>query len=67
MKSIEEIIEITGGWDRLRSHPLSIEVGGFVPLHIEIIGGGPRGCRPAVRNAHLPAERGRVPRPGRGD
>ena len=44
MKSIEEIIEITGGWNRLRSHPLKIEVEGFMPLHVEIIGGGPRGA-----------------------
>jgi hypothetical protein len=43
MKSIEEIVQITGRWDRLRSHPLRIEVEGFMPLCIEIIGRGPRG------------------------
>jgi hypothetical protein len=43
MKSIEEIVQITGGWDRLRRHPLKIEVEGFMPLCIEAIGRGPRG------------------------
>jgi hypothetical protein len=43
MKSIEEIVQITGGWDRLRSHPLKIEVEGFLPLCIEVIGRGPHG------------------------
>jgi hypothetical protein len=41
VKSIEEIIEITGNWDALRSRPLKIEVEGFMPLHIEVIGSGP--------------------------
>ncbi len=43
MKSVEEIIGITGGWDRLRSRPLRIEVPGYMPLHIEVIGRGPGG------------------------
>jgi hypothetical protein len=43
MKSIEEIVQVTGGWDRLRSRPLKIEVEGFLPLCIEVIGKGPRG------------------------
>jgi hypothetical protein len=43
MKSIEEIIQITGGWNRLRNHPLRIEVENFLPLCIEAIGRGPRG------------------------
>jgi hypothetical protein len=38
MKSIEEIVEISGGWDRLRHHPLRIEVEGFMALHSEIVG-----------------------------
>jgi hypothetical protein len=43
MKSIEEIVKITGGWERLSNHPLRIEVEGFLPLYIEVIGRGPRG------------------------
>jgi hypothetical protein len=44
MKSVEEIIEARGGWDRLMSHPVKVEVGeGFMPLCIEHIGPGPRG------------------------
>ena len=43
MKSIEEIVQITGGWDRLRGRPLRIEVEGFMPLCIEAVGPGPRG------------------------
>jgi hypothetical protein len=43
MKSIEEIVQVTGGWDHLRNHPLKIEVKGFMPLCIEAIGPGPRG------------------------
>jgi hypothetical protein len=43
MKSITKIVEITGGWDRLLSNPLKIEVEGFLPLCVEAIGRGPRG------------------------
>jgi hypothetical protein len=43
MKSIEEIIHITGGWDELRRRPLKIEAPGFMPLHIELVGKGPGG------------------------
>lgn len=43
MRSIEEIVQITGGWDRLRDHPLKIEVEDFMPLCIEVIGRGPHG------------------------
>jgi hypothetical protein len=43
MKSIEEIIAVTGGWDRLRCRPLKVEVPGYLPLNIEIIGKGPGG------------------------
>jgi hypothetical protein len=42
MKSIEEIVQIMGGWDRLRTHPLKLEVEGFLALCIEVIGQGPR-------------------------
>jgi hypothetical protein len=44
VKSVEEIIEATGGWERLRRRPLKIEVEGYMPLHVEIIGRGPRGA-----------------------
>jgi hypothetical protein len=43
MKSVKEIVQITGGWDRLRNHPLKIEVEGYLPLCIEAIGLGPHG------------------------
>jgi hypothetical protein len=43
MESIEEIVQITGGWDRLCDRPLKIEVEGFMPLCIEVIGRGPHG------------------------
>ncbi len=45
MKSVEEqIVEATGGWERLRQRPLKIEVEGYMPLHVEIIGRGPGGA-----------------------
>jgi hypothetical protein len=44
VKSVEEIVEVTGGWERLRRRPLKIEVEGNMPLHVEIIGRGPRGA-----------------------
>jgi hypothetical protein len=43
MKSIEEIITVTGGWDLLRRRPLKVEVPGFMSLNIEFIGRGPGG------------------------
>jgi hypothetical protein len=43
MKSIEEIIRITGGWDELRRRPLKVEAPGFMPLNVEVIGKGPGG------------------------
>jgi hypothetical protein len=43
MRSVWEIVQITGGWHRLRSHPLRIEVEGYLPLCVEAIGRGPRG------------------------
>jgi hypothetical protein len=43
VRSIEKIIELTGGWDELRRRPLTIEAPGFMPLHLEIVGRGPGG------------------------
>ena len=44
MESVREIIEARGGWDRLKAHPIKVEVGeGFMPLCIEYVGLGPRG------------------------
>jgi hypothetical protein len=43
MTSVQEIIDVTGGWEHLRSHPLTLRVEGFMPLSLEIIGPGPRG------------------------
>ena len=43
MRTIEEIIEVTGGWDALHKRPIKIEVENFMPLHVEIIGRGSSG------------------------
>ncbi len=43
MQSIAKIVELTGGWGLLRRRPLEIEVAGFLPLHIEVVGHGPGG------------------------
>jgi hypothetical protein len=43
MTSVQEIIDVTGGWEHLRSHPLTLRVEGFMPLSLETIGPGPRG------------------------
>jgi hypothetical protein len=43
IKSIEEIVCITGGWDHLPSHPLKIAVRSYMPLNIEVTGKGPGG------------------------
>jgi hypothetical protein len=43
MKTVEEIINVLGGLNQLRTHPIKLIVGGFMPLCIEHIGTGPRG------------------------
>jgi hypothetical protein len=43
MRTIELIIELTGGWDRLRVRPLKIEAPHLMPLTIEFVGRGPVG------------------------
>jgi hypothetical protein len=42
MISIDAIIKARGGYEYLRDHPIRIEVSGFMPLSIEVIGTGPR-------------------------
>jgi hypothetical protein len=43
VRSVERIVELTGGWDRLRCRRLKIEVAGFMPLNIAVVGSGPGG------------------------
>lgn len=43
MKTVQTIIDLLGGLARLRTHPIKIDVEGFMPLSIEFIGTGPRG------------------------
>lgn len=43
MDSIRQIIDACGGWDALAERPITLTVSGFMPLHIERIGTGPRG------------------------
>ena len=59
MKSIEEIVQVTGGWERLRSRPLKLVVAGFMPLCLEIVGQGAARRLTAVDHALLRAERRR--------
>ena len=43
VKNIQAIIDIFGGLDRLRDHPASLRVPGFMTLSVEVVGTGPRG------------------------
>ena len=43
MKNLKQIIEILGGFERLKQEPIQITVEGFMPLNIEYVGKGPRG------------------------
>ena len=43
MESVREIIDVFGGMARLRQEVMRVEAAGFMPLHIERIGVGPRG------------------------
>src|SRR5262249_18540053 len=43
LDTVKQIIEITGGMDRLRQRPIKVEVEGFMRLVIEQVGCGPRG------------------------
>ena len=43
MESVREIIDVFGGMARLRQEAMRVEAAGFMPLHIERIGVGPRG------------------------
>jgi uncharacterized protein DUF6908 len=44
MKTIETIIELRGGLDHLKTHPITLVNPGFMDLCIEYVGTGPRGC-----------------------
>ncbi len=43
MKSVQEIIELTGGWALLAKRAVTVRVEGFMPLCLEIVGRGPQG------------------------
>lgn len=43
MKNVVAIIDILGGLAHLRDNPITLRVAGFMPLHIEYVGKGPRG------------------------
>lgn len=51
MKTVQEIIDLLGGLQTLRENPIKLEVHGFMPLAIELIGTGPRGL-PLVSVMH---------------
>lgn len=57
MKTVERIIELFGGMEHLKEHPIKIKNGGFMDLHIEYIGTGPRGF-PLVSVAHYYEQNG---------
>jgi hypothetical protein len=43
VKNVKQIIEILGGFERLKQEPIQLTVEGFMPLNIEYVGKGPRG------------------------
>ncbi len=43
MKNVKQIIEVLGGYERLKRQPIQLAVEGFMPLSVEYIGQGPRG------------------------
>ena len=57
MKNVQAIIDIFGGLDRLRDHPVSLRVPGFMPLSVEAVGTGPRGG-PLVSVMHTYVQNG---------
>ena len=57
MKTVQAIIDLFGGLDALKEHPIRLKVEGFMPLVIEHVGLGPRG-RPLVSVAHYYEQQG---------
>ena len=57
MKTVQTIIDLLGGFARLRNNPIKIEVEGFMPLSIEFIGTGPRGL-PRISEMHYYEQHG---------
>jgi hypothetical protein len=43
MMNVRRIIELLGGFERLKREPIQLTVEGFMPLSVESIGKGPRG------------------------
>ena len=59
MKTVQTIIDLLGGLARLRTHPIKIDVEGFMPLSIEFIGTGPRGL-PLISVVHVYEQHGDI-------
>jgi hypothetical protein len=51
MRTVQAIIELLGGLDRLETNPIKVKNEGYMDLVIEYVGVGPRGC-PLVSVAH---------------
>jgi hypothetical protein len=41
VNAIDAIIKARGGYEHLRDNPIRLEVKGFMPLSVEVIGTGP--------------------------
>jgi hypothetical protein len=59
MKTVQTIIDLFGGLQALRSNPIKLEVHGFMPLAIELIGVGPRGL-PLISVLHYYEQHGDI-------
>ena len=57
MKTVQTIIDLFGGLEALKQHPIRLKVEGFMPLVIEHVGVGPRG-QPLVSVAHYYEQQG---------
>ena len=57
MKTVQSIIDLLGGLEALKEHPIRLQVAGFMPLVIEHVGAGPRGL-PLVSVAHYYEQQG---------
>jgi hypothetical protein len=44
MKTVQAIIDLFGGLEHLKTHPIKLVVPHLMPLCIEFVGVGPRGC-----------------------
>ena len=62
--NVQAIIDLFGGLERLRDHPISLSVPGRLPLSVAVVGTGPRGG-PLLSVAHHDGQNeGRAQTPG---